>query len=288
MPPLIYNEFMVEYINFFLINLALDFAIIEMCNLIFNLYVSKFEITAIVVFSCFPTILYVFYHIGFVLFIFFKIVDYMILCMLLTDRYSLRRIFDLLFVLMLSMFSFYGFAQFFVLFVKNFVKDVFKTEIKYYYDFVIVLALLLYIIALLAVMGNLAKKRALKDFLFKVSFLLFGKHIEITGFLDSGNTLYDTRTGKCVVIVSAEALSRYFSADEMENLMMSFGADIYRLECITVGGGKVTLPIIDIDEIKLCRAESGETKLCKCVIGISGEKFAENENYECLLHREFI
>ena len=53
---------MVENINFFLINLVLDFAIIEMVNLFLKLYVSKFELILITIFSTFPSLFYLFYN----------------------------------------------------------------------------------------------------------------------------------------------------------------------------------------------------------------------------------
>lgn len=282
---------MVQYINFFIINLVLDFAIIEMVNIFLKLYVSKIEIFAILIFSTFPSLVYIFFEANYFCFVCLKIVDYLILSLLLTDKYSLKNIFDLYFIMLISMFSAYGFSEFFVQFTKNIILDIFKIKLDIFYDFIILIALFLYIFLIVYIFGNLTKKKEIQNFLFNVSFLLFNNHIEITGFLDSGNTLYDTRTGKCVVVVSLASIKRYLSKTQYSRFLLNdYGmlGITNELECEVVGGNKVYLPIIDVGEIELKSLESEETKTYKCVIGITKDKFAESEKYDCLLHREFL
>lgn len=282
---------MVENINFFLINLVLDFAIIEMVNLFLKLYVSKFELILITIFSTFPSLFYIFYEIDYFFFICLKILDYIILTLLLTDNYSIKKILNLFFILLFSMFSVFGFGEFFVLFVKNILMDIFSINIDKFYDFLIIFALFIYISSLVAVFGDLTKKRELENFLFKVSFLLFEKHIEITGFLDSGNTLYDTKTGKCVVIVSLAGIKNYLSEVEYNNFLLKEYDELgvtNELDCVVIGGEKIKIPIFDVGEVELSQPDSKETRHFKCVVGITKEKFAGSENFECLLHRELL
>ena len=281
---------MVYYLNFFLINFILDFAIIEMLNCFFRLSISKAEIFLISIFSTFPSLIYIFYRVEYFFFVFLKIIDYMILSLLLTDKYSVRRVFEIYFILLLSMFSVFGFGEFFTLFVRNVIYDIFSIKLTEFYNLFIIFALFLYIFILVAIFGNLTKKRNLKSFLFDVSFFLFGKHIKITGFLDSGNTLYDTKTGKCVVIVSLSGLRRYLTQEEYNNLLLRDyqDMDINELECMSIGDVRTYIPIIDIGEIKVSQDSAEKTKTFKCVIGITNETFSESEGYECLLHREFL
>ena len=127
--------------------------------------------------------------------------------------------------------------------------------------------------------------------MYKVSFLLFGNHIQINGLLDSGNSLYDTKTGKAVIIVSLNAIKKFISIDDYKKLCGDEATHykiINQLQCSTVGEKKVTLPIIDIGEVVIENFEDGAQKKFKCVIGITKEDFLEKNDYECLLHREFI
>lgn len=282
---------MVENINFFIINLILDFSIIEMVNLFLKLYVSKVELFAIVIFATFPTFFYLFFMSNYFCFICLKLLDYLILTLLLTDKYTVKKVFELYFIMTMSLFSVYGFSEFFISFTKNIILDIFSVKLDVFYDFIILFALFLYIFLLVCMFGNITKKREIQNFLFDVSFLLFNNHIEITGFLDSGNTLYDTKTGKCVVVVSLDGIKRYLSKIQYQRFLLSdYGmlGITNELECQVVGGKKIHLPIIDVGEIELTCKESEETRTCKCVIGITKERFAENEQYECLLHREFL
>ena len=282
---------MVQNINFFIINLILDFAIIEMLNLFFKLYVSKIEISAIMIFATFPSLVYIFFESNYFCFISLKLVDYLILTLLLTDKYTPKRIFELFSIMMIALFSIYGFSEFFILYVKNIIFDIFKIKLDIFYDFIILIALFLYIFLIVYIFGNLTKKKEINSFLFNVSFLLFNNHIEITGFLDSGNTLYDTKTGKCVVVVSLLGIKKFLSKTQYDRFVTGDYGMLgisNELECEVVGGSKVSLPIIDVGEIELRQKETKETKNFKCVIGITKGKFAESENYECLLHREFL
>ena len=282
---------MAYILNFFLINYILDFAIIEMLNHFFKLSVSKTEIFLITIFSTFPSLIFIFYKIEYFFFVFLKIMDYMILSLLITDIYSVKRIFEIYFVLLLSMFSVFGFGEFFTLFIKNAIFDVFGIKLTKIYDLIIIFALFLYIFILVLIFGNLTKKKILKSFLFDVSFFLFERHIKITGFLDSGNMLYDTITGKCVVIVSLSGIRRYLTENEYNEFLLKNYQNLdvsNELECVSVGGVKSYIPIIDIGEIEVCQEQGEKTKCYKCVIGITTEKFAGSEGYECLLHREFL
>ena len=278
------------YISFSIINLILDFSILLMVNFYAKLYVKKVEMVITLIFSLFPSIMLICYHISFFLFVIIKVLDYFVLTLLITDEYKLSRLFQLNSILVFSMFSVYGFMEFFIEFVKTLFLVEFNIKIGVFYHFLIVFAVFLYIFALVMFFGKLSKKKNIQNFLYTVSFFLFGKHIEITGLLDSGNSLYDTKTGKAVMIVSLYSLKKYLSEDDYENLLfdrsISLGASSYAT-CVTVGGNNVQVPIFDIGEVKIEQTD-GSTKICKCVLGITKEKFAENDEYDCLLHREFI
>ena len=141
------------------------------------------------------------------------------------------------------------------------------------------------------VFGGFEKRIKNNTFLYNVSFLLFNKHIKITGFLDSGNTLYDTKTGKCVVVVSLQGIRKFLSEDMYEKFLSKNFFELgvsNELECVTVGGNKILIPIIDVGEIVVSQLSTDCPKSYKCVIGITNDKFAESDGYNCLLHREFL
>lgn len=278
------------YISFSLINFILDFSIILMVNFYAKLYVKKFEFVMTMVFSIFPTVFLIAYKFEFSIFVLIKILDYFVLTLLITDEYKFSRILFLNSVLIFSMFSVFGFAEFFVEFVKTVFLFEFNIKLGVFHHFLVVFALFLYIFALMVFFGKMSKKKNINNFLYSVSFFLFGNHIEITGLLDSGNSLYDTRTGKAVIIVSLYSLKNYISKECYEDLLLDkaglLGA-VSMVTCVTVGGNNVNIPVFDVGEVKIEQSDKS-FKMCKCVLGVTKEKFAESEEYDCLLHREFI
>ena len=279
------------YISFSIINLIVDFVIIEMINYYCKLYNKFYEIILLMVFSLVPTFVYIFYKIEYYQFILLKILDYFIFTLLMADKHSFSRIIFLFSFFIFSLFSIYGFIEFFIQFVKIVFNSLFKINLGIFYDFIIVFALFLYIVALIIFFGNMFNKGNIQSFLYKVSFSLFDNHIEINGLLDSGNSLYDTKTGKAVVIVSLSSIKKFISKEMLEKLFSEKYDELHtfnKVSCVTVGGNKITIPIIDIGEVKIEQASQGKSKTCKCVLGITKEKFAENNDYECLLHREFL
>lgn len=278
------------YISFILINLILDFSIILIVNFYAKLYVKKIEMIVTMIFSLFPSVLLLIYKFSYVYFVLIKMLDYFILTLLIADEYKLSRILFLNSILIFSMFSVFGFAEFFIEFVKIVFLTEFGIKLSVFHQFLVVFAVFLYIFALLLLFGKMSKKKNIQNFLYNVSFFLFGKHIEITGLLDSGNSLYDSKTGKAVIIVSLCSLKGLISKDAYEDLLLDkagpLGANS-QATCVTVGGNKVQIPIFDIGEVKIEQFDN-KMKICKCVLGVTKEKFAENSEYDCLLHREFI
>ena len=116
----------------------------------------------------------------------------------------------------------------------------------------------------------------------KLSFLLFGKHIEFVGFIDSGNSLYDSLTKKPVVVASKKSLERYFSKNEIYDIMNNFGRV---LECETIGESLVKIRVFSIKDFTIFDEKT--SKQIPCVLGVVDKVF-ENTKYDCLLHRDFI
>lgn len=187
------------------------------------------------------------------------------------------------------MFSVFGFAYLFVLYARAVFLSLFKKQMKVFYDVVIVLGLVFYNFMLIKLFGYMSKKKKINSFLTKVSFSLFGRHIEITGLIDSGNSLCDTKTKKPVIIVPLAAIKKYLTEGECKMISSEkyFGLNIsHELEYVSVGGAKGRMPISDIGVAKFIKNGKEEEK--DCVLGIVSENLTEDKDYDCLLHRDFL
>lgn len=279
---------MEKYISFFIINLVLDFTILVLLSRVFQLKSKRFEIMIIMIFSLTPQLLYMFCGLKPIYFALLKMSFYLFVSLFLTDEYSVKKLFSIFGFLVFLMFSVYGFSGFFVLFVRSVISETSNKNLSPIYSALIVIGLVLYIFLLYLLFSKLAEHKKFSGFLSKVSFSLFGRHIEITGLIDSGNALYDRVTGKSVIIVPLSVIRKYISEGECNMIAERryFGLNIsHELEYQTVGGTKAKMPIVDIGAVTLERHGKAEKR--DCVLGIIGENLAD-KRYECLLHREFI
>ena len=279
------------YINFAIINFIVDFVIVFLINYYCKLYVKKKHLFFIMLIVSLPSLIYIIYKIDYSLVIFYKIISYFIISFIMVERITFSKVSFIYLCFIFLFFSVYGFAEFFIKFTEIVLFKFFNIKIDIIYHFCIILALFLYLVILIMTFSNLSKKQSIKNFLFKVSFFFLGNHIQINGLLDSGNSLYDTKTGKAVIIVSLSAIKKYISDDDYKKITENdfcHNLVINKLDCRTVGEKKVTLPIIDVGDVKIENFDDGIEKTVKCVIGLTNEDFLEKNDYECLLHREFI
>lgn len=270
-------------------SLLLD-AILTVCaKHAFKLKVGKVLLVSLQAICILPTILYVFLPITFFQFVLTKILMWFVFTLLVTDSYLVKDIFGIWFGQILLMFSVYGFAEFLVLFVKASVVTIFGIKLKSMFDFVIILGLLLYFAAVYIFVQFFSKTKNLKNILAKVSFLICGKHIEITGLLDSGNSLYDTKTGKAVVVVSVSAFKKILPKDTYQNLLCgdySFFKIVRFVDYKTVDGKTAKMPVVDVGSV--CVKFNLKVKNFSCVIGIVQAEFDTEKKVECLLHSDLL
>ena len=279
---------MENYISLFLINLVLDFCILMIVVRIFKLKSGWLDIFFLMIFSLTPQIMYVFCRLNFVYFALLKASFYLFASLFLTDNYAIKRVLSIFGFSLVLMFSVYGFGAFFVLFIRSIILQKQGVSLSPIFNALFIIGLILYIFLLYILFSKLAEYKKFNSFLSKVSFSLFGRHIEITGLIDSGNALYDTKTKKSVIIVPLSVVRRYISESECNMIAERryFGLNIsHEIEYETIGGQKGKMPIVNIGNVELER--SGKVETHECVLGIVKENFA-NKKYECLLHREFI
>ena len=279
---------MENYISLFLINLVLDFANFLLLTKVFHLNSKKFEILIIMIFSLSPQIMYVFFNLKLVYFALLKASFYLFASLFLVESYSARRIFAIFGFAIFLMFSVYGFSEFYILFVRSVASQLLNISLGPIYCALSVFLLVLYIFLLYILFSKLAEHKKFNSLLSKVSFSLFGRHIEITGLIDTGNSLYDTKTRKPTIIVPLSVVKKYISTGEYSMLdeRRYFGLNVAsEIEYETVGGQKKLMPIVDIGEVLLER--DGKKERHECVLGIVKESFSD-KRFECLLHREFI
>lgn len=114
-----------------------------------------------------------------------------------------------------------------------------------------------------------------------MSLKLFDKHISFYGLIDSGNTLYDTKTNRPVILISIPSLSKFL---EHEKIVWMIKNKCRNIKCETIAGSDFNIPIFSSDV--LLRVNE-ETEQINCMVGLVEQKF-ENGKFDCLLHRDYL
>lgn len=280
---------MENWISILISSIILDILSSFLLKVAFKLKSSTAMIIFLQVLNIVPVVMYIFLPLTFFQFFLIKIFMWFVFTLLVTENYKIKSLFALFFWLLMIMFSVYGLAWFLVLYVKSAICELFKIKINFLQDFVLLICLLCYFACLFALTKILDKEKTLKKFLSKVSFYAFGKHIEITGLLDSGNCLYDTKTGKAVMVVSVDVLKNVLPKADYSKVKTGDYSSLsvsHYIKFVSVGGNSADMPIIDIGSVNV--KVNGTVKNYKCVMGLVGQKLDSDGNFKCLLHRDFV
>ena len=283
-----YNLVMERLISFIVIGLVSDVLVALAIKRMMNLKTHFFMFAFLQILNVLVGVLFIYFKFETYIFVLLKIAVIFIITLLVADDYNLKPLSLLFLCYVVLTFSVLGFLKFLVLVFKCVLFDIFCIKFSYLLDIVVLFGIILYIFAIFWCVYNLTKKKKLKTFLMKVSFLAFGKHIEIVGLLDTGNSLYDTKTKKAVIVVSCQALKKYLPKNIYKNITNNNFNELGLsniIEYVSVGGKILSMPIVDVGSVKI---DDGVcVKKFDCVLGISSQPFAEKD-YECLLHRDFV
>ena len=123
--------------------------------------------------------------------------------------------------------------------------------------------------------------------IYRFKMMLLGKTIEGSGFLDTGNRLYDERNGLPVIVLSAKTLISALNDEQVYAIVsgngdkLQSGARYISIE--TVGGGDKKILLLFADEF-LLYLPSGENIMFNVSVGVSFSPLHDCVKYDLLLH----
>ncbi len=277
------------YISIFILNIIVDLILLLSIKNIFGLSVRKICLLFLEIFNLCNLSIYLFLELKFYQFILGKILVNLILTLLITDDYKFKKLCELFFMQNVLMFSYYGFYEFLILLSRAVIFENFCKKLPIICDICILFAFLCYIFAVFALVSKLSKIKKIKSLLSKVSFLAFGRHIEIMGLLDSGNVLRDTKTNLPVIIINVRTIKNYLSKKDYENIIKGDYSKLnfsHYLKVVTISKEETEIPIIIPKSVVI--GEGKNLKIKRCALGFVSHDFENSNAYGCLLHRDFI
>ena len=150
----------------------------------------------------------------------------------------------------------------------------------------------LYVVIIIYIGRYLTRKRDLSPFLRKVDIFISEKTVSVWAFIDSGNKLMDLKTGLPVVILSINALSKVFSEEEIESLMLLGGKgslfkNVHNCEYNTISGEAKKMIVFEADKLVIFNGES-EYTTNRFMLGITYKRFKDIVKYDCLLNPSVV
>ncbi len=280
---------MENIIYFILINLILDLSCLIILKNYFRLSVMRFELLAVLSFGIIPSLVFIFLELKLFVFILAKMVYLLLASLLMTNLYKFKCVMILFFSAVVIELSCFGFYEFILLFADAVMEYFSGSGFNFYGKTIIAVLLFLYIFAQWKLFESLSYKKTIKSFLSKVSFSFFGKHIELTGLLDSGNYLYDYKLGKFVIVVEKQALKKFLSKSDYKKLIADefdyFGKN-HKIRYCTSSEKDASMPVFDVGKVKIYTDK--EIKIFDAGIGLTGQKLSKSSEFECLISREFM
>lgn len=283
-----YNLDMENWISILISSIIVDLLISLLMKNVFRLKMGNIMIVFMQILFAVTTAVYLFCHISLFLYIVIKLFAGFIFCLLSSEVVKIKILLAQFLSYTALMFSVYGFSEFLIMFFKIVLSEAFRINLSPVYDFLIVFSIFCYFFALFYIFSFFNKISSTKKYLTKVSFSIFGKHIKITGLFDSGNSLYDTKSKKPVMVVSVDALKSVVSKEMLKRMRLgdfSTAAISHQIKFVSIGNTKANMPIVDVGNVVIHKKTGDEIR--SCVVGLVSQAFDKSGSFDALLHREF-
>lgn len=271
-------------------SLILNYLSLLAINSIFDLnlkkiYILSLQVPSVICLVCVSLFKLKFYHLVLLL-----ICCDILICFLITNEFSFKKIFSIFCLYELILFAIIGLNIFLIEFFEVILNKIFGQNFSNFGEILAFFVEVLFVFAVFCVSRLISEHRYFKSFLSKVSFSIYGKHIDMVGLLDSGNSLYDNDNCTPVIVVSADMMKNVFNkqkhADSENGNWKNFKIDGY-IDYVSVGtkSEQSKMPVIRNVLVKV--ETSGRVQKKICSIGFMDEIF-QKKHFNCIVHSEFI
>jgi len=161
------------------------------------------------------------------------------------------------------------------------------------YDIAIPLGIILLIICVyvyfIIMLGKyLSRKKELIPYLRKIKIYIKNKELDFYAFIDSGNKLYDFKSGLPIIILSIKGMECFYSKEEIENLVLNNGKNtdfknVHYTNYNTISGEAKKMVVFEADKMVI-KNEKDEYITNRFMIGLTYKTFNDAVKYDVLLH----
>lgn len=276
---------MEKYIIFILTNVVYDLSASLVLKRIYNLKCKKIYLLCLQIFSVSASVIFLFAVQSELLFLVMKFFVGVLICLLTSEDYGLKDILSKICAWNILLLSIVGFYKFLSLIYVEIISQIFNEKTAKKCQIYEIFAIFLQYMIIFKLVDYFKNKKQNEKLCFNFEFYLFDEHIVVTGFIDSGNGLVDSKTHMPIVIVSLGVIKKHLSEKGM--LELTEQLKCARIEtCKTIDGHNFKLPILDISNAQI---EKDNKKFSvNCVLGVVSQSVYDESEFECLLSKSFL
>lgn len=155
---------------------------------------------------------------------------------------------------------------------------------------VILLIVAFYVAVIVSMARFLSERRDMAPFIREVELKIGKRILRFNAFIDSGNKLVDKKSGLPVIILSVNLLSKYFSKDELEDLLLfssksahSAFKRVHTISYSTISGENKKMVVFEADSICI-KDKEREYITNKFMVGVTYKTFSGAIGFDMLLN----
>ncbi len=159
---------------------------------------------------------------------------------------------------------------------------------------VIVLIAFFIMIVIKNIFKNFYNRKKINNYVYKIVIENNAEKDELLGFLDSGNTLVDSLTGKPITVVNYSSLKNVLKDISITDIILNketklnkFFKNVHIIETTSIGNNKNKILIIEVEKLEIY-LDNSVNIINNAIIGLTLKNFINDLGYNALLNSKLI
>lgn len=159
---------------------------------------------------------------------------------------------------------------------------------------VIVLIVFFIMIVIKNIFKNFYNRKKINNYVYKIVIKNNAEKDELLGFLDSGNTLVDSLTGKPITVVNYSSLKNVLKDISITDIILNketklnkFFKNVHIIETTSIGNNKNKILIIEVEKLEIY-LDNSVNIINNAIIGLTLKNFINDLGYSALLNSKLI
>lgn len=159
---------------------------------------------------------------------------------------------------------------------------------------VIVLIVFFIMIVIKSIFKNFYNRKKINNYVYKIVIENNSEKDELLGFLDSGNTLVDSLTGKPITVVNYSSLKNVLKDISITDIILNketklnkFFKNVHIIETSSIGNNKNKIMLIEVEKLEIY-LDNSVNIINNAIIGLTLKNFINDLGYNALLNSKLI